>query len=59
MNDHEDPTMSSFEEQCLLRVEEEGDVEQRLSSGKDEVARRLWRSFQDSATEISKYFISE
>lgn len=59
MNDDESSTMSSFETECLLRVEEEGDVDQQLSSGKDEVARKLWRSFQDSATAISKYFISE
>lgn len=59
MSDHEDSTMSGFEAECLLRVEEDGDVEQQLSSGKDEVARRLWRSFQDSATAISKYFLSE
>lgn len=59
MNGPEDSGMSGFEAECLLRVEEEGDVDQELSSGKDEVARRLWRSFQESATAISKYFLSE
>ena len=55
----EDSAMSGFEAECLLRVEEEVDVDQQLSLGKDEVARRLWRSFQESATAISKYFLSE
>ena len=55
----DDTDMSSFEKDCIKKLDEQPDFEEELSSGKDEAAHRLWHSFQDSATAVSKFYLGK
>ncbi|KAI8494756.1 hypothetical protein Bbelb_273610 [Branchiostoma belcheri] len=43
---------NQFEQQCVEEVEGEGNMEERLAGEREDVAQKLWLSFQNSATAI-------
>lgn len=54
----EEAEISSFEKDCIKKLDEQPDFEEELSSGKDDASHRLWHSFQDSATAVSKFYLA-
>lgn len=48
--------LSSFEEECVGDLEAGGDFEQELLVDKELAARRLWLTFQESATAVSQFY---
>jgi hypothetical protein len=55
----EEAEISSFEKDCIKKLDEQPDFEEELSSGKDDASHRLWHSFQDSATAVSKFYLGK
>ena len=48
--------LSSFEEECVGDLEAGGDFEEELLVDKELAARRLWLTFQESATAVSQFY---
>ena len=48
--------LSAFEEECVGDLEAGGDFEEELLVDKELAARRLWLTFQESATAVSHFY---
>ncbi|CAH1273213.1 C16orf72 [Branchiostoma lanceolatum] len=47
---------NQFEQQCVEEVEGEGNMEERLAGEREDVAQKLWLSFQNSATAVAQLY---